>query len=255
MATHTPSTFDASAARRATLRRNGIQELDGTSKRRSRWIVGGRACALAAVWTLAACASDEGSGALPSTTNAASSSTAAASTSKAAEGSTAPGIKVPLPPAPDQVVPRVVAFDPCFRVVDSLISQTGFDPNSRQRYASEVTSSLWTKIGCSFRRSELVNGEESLTGFLSILTNSEKVAEIRQNPRNEVVSTDPIDGRPAVIYRPPLGIPTCDAAIESPDGTLLLSLTTPRTASVDAPEPCDQVHDVANIVAGSLDSN
>ncbi|WP_446225561.1 DUF3558 domain-containing protein [Nocardia sp. IBHARD005] len=229
--------------------------MDETSKRRSRWIVGGRACSLAAVWTLAACASGEDGSALPSTTNAASSSTVAANTSKAVEGSAAPGIKVPIPPAPDQVVPRAVAFDPCFRVVDSLISQAGFDPNSRQRYASEVTSSLWTKIGCSFRRSELVNGEESLTGFLSILTNSEKVAEIRQNPRNEVVSTNSINGRPAVIYRPPLAIPTCDAAIESPDGTMLVSLTTPPTTSVPEPAPCDQVRNVANIVAGSLDGS
>lgn len=208
---------------------------------------------LTAAGVLAACSAGESDNPAPSTGLSTSVNTVAPS-STAAAASAVPGIEVSVPPAPDEVVPRVVAFDPCFRVADSLISRVGFDPSSRERNISEVTMPTWTKIGCTFHRSEMINGEQVLTGFLSIATNTEKLAEVSGNERNEVVGTDPINGRPAITYRSPLAMPTCDAAIESPDGTLLVSLTVPPAAAA-VPAPCDQIREVATVVAGALDGN
>lgn len=173
--------------------------------------------------------------------------------------STAPtgslSIKVSVPPAADQVVPRVVAFDPCFRVNDSLISQVGFDPESRERNVSEVTKmTTLTKIGCTFRRSVTANGELAYTGFLSITTSTEKLAEVVGNQRNEVLDTTPVNNRPAVRYKSPLSIPTCDVAVEAPDGTLQVSLTVPP-APVTVADPCEQIREVATVITQALDSN
>ncbi|MFD6160049.1 DUF3558 domain-containing protein [Nocardia sp. NPDC060256] len=201
---------------------------------------------LSTIGALAACSSAEQSAATPTTAVA-----SPASSTPAAQP--VPGIKVAVPPAADQVVPRLVAFDPCFRVRDSLIDRVGFDPGSRERYVAEVTSmTTLTHIGCTFRRVALVDGVEAFTGSLSITTNTDKVAEFGDSKRNQVIGTDPINGRPAVVYRSPAAIPTCDAAVEAPDGTLLISLTVPP-APVPVPEACSQIREIATVIASALD--
>ncbi|MEV4129526.1 DUF3558 domain-containing protein [Nocardia sp. NPDC049707] len=209
---------------------------------------------LAVIGLLAACSTTETVDTAPGTTIGAS---AGPESSTPPSGPT-PGsaaIKVPVLPAADQVVPRIVAFDPCFRVNDSLIDQVGFDPDTRERYAAEVTSMLTlTHIGCTFLRSQTVNGQSALTGSLSITTSTKKLAEVSGSERNEVIDSNPINGRPAVVYRSPLTIPTCDAAVESPDGTLVVSLTVPP-APVPVAEPCGQIREVATVMATALDSN
>lgn len=153
-----------------------------------------------------------------------------------------------MPTAADGVVPRAVAFDPCFRVDDARIAEAGFDPASRERSATEVTTmSSLTKIGCSFRG--LSSGAQ-VADFLSITTSTEKLPEVTGSARNEVIETTSIGPRPAAIYR---SMPAaCDAAVESPDGTLQISLIVPPVAA-DAPKACDRIRDVATVIAGALD--
>ncbi|WP_228000950.1 DUF3558 domain-containing protein [Nocardia australiensis] len=194
---------------------------------------------------LTGCSTTDSGDSAPSTSAAAP--TAAASTS----GTGSSSIKVSVPPAPDQVVPATIGFDPCFRVTDSLIEQVGFDPESRERNATEVAMLTLTKIGCTFHRSATINGELAYTGFLTLTSSTEKLAEIGGN---QVFDTTPIAGRPAVLYRSSMAILTCDAAVESADGTLLVSLTTPP-AAIQPPEPCDQIREVAPVIASALDTN
>lgn len=173
------------------------------------------------------------------------------STETAAATSSSPGsVRVSVPPAADEVVPRVVAFDPCFRVDDAHITEAGFDPGSRERNGTEITTlSGLTKIGCSFRG---VSTGAQVAGFLSITTSTEKLAEVTGSPRNEVLENTSIGQRPAAIYR---SMPAaCDVAVESPDGTLQISLIVPPTGA-EVPTPCDRIRDVATVLATSLDSH
>ncbi|WP_433577205.1 DUF3558 family protein [Nocardia brasiliensis] len=202
--------------------------------RRTLGVVVGAVCALG----VSTGCSDTDSGAGPTTSNPA---TSAAS---------APGaVRVSVPPAADDVVPRVVAFDPCFRVDDARIAEVGFDPASRERNATEVTTmSSLTKIGCSFRGT---SSGAQVADFLSITTSTEKLPEVTGSARNEIVETTSIGRRPAAIYR---SMPAaCDAAVESPDGTLQISLIVPPTAA-DAPKACDRIRDVATVIASALDA-
>ncbi|WP_338769467.1 DUF3558 family protein [Nocardia vulneris] len=167
----------------------------------------------------------------------------------ATSAASAPGaVRVAVPPAADDVVPRVVAFDPCFRVDDARIAEAGFDPASRERNATEVTTmSSLTKIGCSFRG---LSSEAQVADFLSITTSTEKLPEVTGSGRNEIVETTSIGQRPAAIYR---SMPVaCDAAVESPDGTLQISLVVPPAAAA-APKACDRIRDVATVIASALD--
>lgn len=195
-------------------------------------------CAVGTVGLLAACS---GTG---------TESTASTSRTAAVPAPSPGSVRVSVPPAADEVVPRVVAFDPCFRVDDAHIVEAGFDPGSRERNATEVTTlSSLTKIGCSFRG--LPAGAE-VPGFLSITTSTEKLPEVTGSPRNEIIETAPIGKRPAVVYRT---MPAaCDAAVESSDGTLQISLIVPP-AGADTPKACDRIREVATVLATALDVN
>lgn len=206
---------------------------------------------LAAVGALTGCTTEADEGA-PTPTAGAVTTSPASSPSAPAAGS--PSIEVSVPPAADDVVPRVVAFDPCFHVVDSLIEQVGFDPSSRERNLTEVTSmrSL-TKIGCTFRRTATVDGEPVHTGSLEITTSTDSLAKLSGNERNEVIDTAPINGRPALVYRPTqVLVSDCRAAVESQDGTLQITVAA-LPSPVDVPEPCEQIREVAIVIATALD--
>ncbi|WP_280446202.1 DUF3558 family protein [Nocardia brasiliensis] len=135
-----------------------------------------------------------------------------------------------------------------FRVDDARIAEAGFDPASRERSATEVTAmSSLTKIGCSFRG--LSSGAQ-VADFLSITTSTEKLPEVTGSARNEVVETTSIGQRPTTIYRSTPA--ACDAAVESLDGTLQISLIVPPAAA-EAPKACDRIRDVATVIATALD--
>lgn len=165
-------------------------------------------------------------------------------------------IRVSVPPAADNAVPGKVAFDPCFRVVDTLVEQSGFDAGSRERNAAEVTDfPTRTEVGCTFFRYGNVAGETTLTGALDVMTSTTTLAEVTASEQYEVIDSAPVNGRPAVIYRmkEEIMMPSCHAAIEAPDGTLQIAVDkTPVPA--DVPEPCDQIREIAATIAASLDS-
>lgn len=176
------------------------------------------------------------------------------STAESSPAPTAEGIGVAVPPAPGNAVPGEVAFDPCLEVEDALVQRVGFDPGSRQRQAAEITgSSLLTKIGCSFRRYSTVNGEKMPTMSLNITTSTESVTDIGSDKDHEVLDSAPINGRPAVVYRVAgTTLPACDAVVEASDGTFGVTLTA-APGSADAPDPCGEIREAAEVLASALD--
>lgn len=165
-------------------------------------------------------------------------------------------IEVSVPPAADNAVPGKVAFDPCFRVEDSLITAAGFDAGSRERNAAEVTDfPTRTDVGCSFWRYADINGEVALTGALDIMSSTSTLADVTGNDKYQVIDSAPINGRPAAIYRmtEEIMMSSCYAAIEAPDGTLQIAVDKAPSAA-DTPEPCEQIRQVAEIIAPALDS-
>lgn len=164
-------------------------------------------------------------------------------------------IRVSVPPAADNAVPGKVAFDPCFRVEDTLIEQAGFDPGSRERNAAEFTDfPSKTEVGCTFFRYGSASGETVLTGALHVMTSTTTLAEVTGNERHEVIDSAPINSRPAAIYRltEEIMMPSCSAAVEAPDGTLQISVDKPPSP-VTVPEPCDQIRAIAETIATALD--
>lgn len=165
-------------------------------------------------------------------------------------------IRVSVPPAADNAVPGKVAFDPCFRVEDVLIEQAGFDAGSRERNAAEFTDfPSKTEVGCTFFRYGNISGETTLTGALHVMTSTTTLADVTGNERHEVIDTAPINGRPAVVFRlaEEIMMPSCEAAVEAPDGTLQITVDKPPSP-VAVPEPCDQIREIAETIATALDS-
>ncbi|MFQ6227911.1 DUF3558 domain-containing protein [Nocardia sp. NPDC002869] len=202
----------------------------------------------AVVGLVTGCGPSESAESAPITPSEASTSTAQSSAAPAAEG-----IGLPVLPAPGNAVPGEVAFDPCFEVEDALIDRVGFDPGSRQRQAAEITgSSLLTKIGCSFRRYSMVDGEKMPILSLNITTSTESVTDVGADKDHEVFDSAPINRRPAVVYRVTgTTLPACDAVVEAPDGTFGVTLTAAPAA--DAPDPCGEIREAATVLASALD--
>lgn len=137
-----------------------------------------------------------------------------------------------------------------------MIAAAGFDAGSRERNAAEVTDfPTRTDVGCTFWRYADINGEIALTGALDVMTSTSTLADITGNTQHEVIDSAPINGRPATIYRKTeeVMMPSCYAAIEAPDGTLQIAVDKAPSAA-DTPEPCEQIREVAEIIAPALDS-
>ncbi|MBF6127826.1 DUF3558 domain-containing protein [Nocardia brasiliensis] len=162
-----------------------------------------------------------------------------------------PSVQVSLPPAPAQTGEKQVRFDPCARVGDDLVSRAGFDPATRERAVSESVSSLFTEIGCQFWREELVAGEKFPTGALTVTSTDLTLDDIRNNPGHSIFSTDPVNGREALLYRTPQSPGSCSAAMKSADGMFRVGLLV-HPGPVAAPPACDQIRQLAEIFSASL---
>lgn len=203
-------------------------------------------CLVVSATTLVACAGsspDQGA-------NIVVSATASPATSAGATAS----VKVSVPPAPVQTGVQLVRFDPCVRVGDDVVTRAGFDASTRERYAVESVSSLFTEVGCQFWRETLVDGEKYPTGFVSVTSSDLTLDDIRKNPGHSIFNSEPIGGREAVLYRTPQIDSTCSASIKSSDGSFRVGLMVPP-GPVAVPSPCDQIRHVAETFSEALGTN
>ncbi|MEU7215914.1 DUF3558 domain-containing protein [Nocardia iowensis] len=163
-------------------------------------------------------------------------------------------VQVAVPPPPLQTGAKPVRFDPCVSVGDDLVTRTGFDPATRERYTAESVSSVLTEIGCQFWRETLVDGEKYPTGLVSVTSSDLTLDDIRKNPGHSIFNSDPIGGRDTVLYRTPQSDNACSAAIKSSDGTFRVGLLV-HPGPVAVPSACDQIRQVAETFSESLGTN
>ncbi|WP_280217587.1 DUF3558 domain-containing protein [Nocardia neocaledoniensis] len=147
-----------------------------------------------------------------------------------------------------------VAFDPC-TLSDATISETGYDPRTRERSPGEIVSGMYTALGCTFSKSADNGG--AMTGRLTILSTSTTLAETQSEHAATVYANAPVEGRRAVIYRPEFPN-SCTTAIETSDGTLTIEASEYPRAGADGeplpgtPDPCGQIDTTASAVARAL---
>jgi hypothetical protein len=199
-------------------------------------------CLVVSATTLVACAG--------SSTDQGADTTVSAATSARATAS----VQVSVPPAPVQTGTEQVRFDPCVSVGDELVTRTGFDPATRERYTGEIVSRLLTTIGCQFWRETLVDGEKYPTGVAYVTSSDLTLDAIRKDSSHSIFNSDPIGGREAVLYRTPQIDGNCSASIKSSDGTLTVGLIV-HPGPVAVPSPCDQIRQIAETFSESLGTN
>lgn len=158
--------------------------------------------------------------------------------------STTPGV---VGPAPEQAAVR---FDPCVGLDDDLISRVGFDPTSRQR--NDIVASPLTRIGCTYNRIAIVDGEKTLTGGMTVASMNAQV-NLARGASDAVFNTDPIDGRATVLYTIPELPHSCHAEVASADGSLQIMLVA-FPGPIAVPDPCGEIRGVAETFATVLPS-
>ncbi|MEV4126693.1 DUF3558 domain-containing protein [Nocardia sp. NPDC049707] len=192
-------------------------------------------CVLVTLGLLTACANDNAN---DHGSNQSSTSPASRTTSKSGE-------IPPAPKQPDGINP--VRFDPCFTIDDAMATSAGFDPKTRTR--SDLVAGDTVVIGCSFERPKNADGE--VTGDVIVRSKNTPIAGAATSSHNTVISRDPIDGRPAVVFTDDAFPNFCNAAISSTDGVLEIVLSA-IPGSTPASSSCDQVRGVAENFASAL---
>lgn len=145
-----------------------------------------------------------------------------------------------------------MTFDPCVRIGDDLVTETGFSPATRARSAGESATDTLVVIGCSFYRVATVDREEAILAGLTVQATNSKFAEVETSSEfQDVVDKYEINGRSAVLYMLKALPGTCTAAVATDEGMLRMTY---MPVAADSVGPCDHVRKIAPALATSLDS-
>ncbi|WP_167472885.1 DUF3558 domain-containing protein [Nocardia arthritidis] len=161
-----------------------------------------------------------------------------------------PSISVSVKPAPTQYNQgrQSINFDPCTNVSDTVVSQAGFDPSTRER--DDEIHDTYSFIGCKFDHKEVVRGQNVPTRTLTISSTNITLDEFRK--REGISATEiKVNGRDAITYNRP-DAESCFIVMKTNDGSL--DVQTSVSGPFTSEKPCDRIRDVAGLIEPTLGS-
>lgn len=167
-------------------------------------------------------------------------------TSSTAES--APSIAVQVSSAPEQSSRgrAAVGYDPCMALGDIVVTQAGFDPQTRAR--ADLVFDDYAFIGCEFDRKEQVRGQALAVGSMTVSSTNISLDEFRQ--REAKTSREvKVGSRDAITYRRPAD-EGCFVVMTGPDATIDIHVSS--SLALTSWKACDHSIQIAEAIEAAL---
>lgn len=162
--------------------------------------------------------------------------------------SSVPSVAVPVGNAPTQPSRgrTAVGYDPCASLGDSVVVQSGFDPQTRAR--ADLIFDEYAFIGCEFDRKEPVRGKTLAVGSMTVSSTNISLEEFRQR-ESKTARPIKVGGRDAITYSRPAD-EGCFVVMTGPDATIDIHVSS--TLALTSWNACDHSVQIAATIEAAL---